>query len=102
MKTIKFLALIAFMFVLAGCATPTSITIEHEVTDDSGVTEKTFVEGSALPRHWENLNFEWGEAKLQGGSAIVSEPDYAEIIRELQPVIRDIVCAENPLACNSD
>jgi hypothetical protein len=91
------LALISIAIV--GCANQSKIKVERTITKQGEVVEHVLVEGEALPRHWKNIDLNWaGVIRLQGGEAIVVQPDYQYIV---DGVIQ-AMCLKNPLLCAGD
>jgi hypothetical protein len=83
-----------------GCTTPTKVKVEHTVTSPDGVITETNAEFEGLPRHWANLFLDWeGILTLQGGEAIVVQPDYKGITEVIVPAV---LCGIDPLTCKGD
>ena len=90
----------ALIWAVSGCATPTKVNVEHKVTTPDGVITETKADFEGLPRHWQNLLLEWEDVlRLQGGEAVVVQPDIKGIIQEVTPAVLAAFCAQNPLSC---
>ena len=90
----------ALLGAVMGCTTPTKVKVEHKVITPDGVTTETKADFEGLPRHWQNLLFRWEDVlELQGGEAIVVQPDYEGIIEAVTPAVMAAFCAQNPLSC---